>query len=74
MATVVFEGKEQVELFRIRTLIVGIKAELRGLRLTAKAPTAYSIAKREFNLKGNKESVLNQLIQIYNERLEKMAS
>jgi len=37
---------------------------MKGMRLTAKAPSCFSIAKREFGLKGNKAKVLEQMERI----------
>ena len=55
---------EQIPVFRLKMLLMGLKSEIRGMRLTSKAPTCYSIIKREFGLKGNKQKVLDQFEQI----------
>ena len=49
---------------RYKTLLIGLKSEIRGLRLTNKARTCYSIIKSEFGLKGNKQRVLEQYEKI----------
>lgn len=51
---------EGIDLYRMATLLSGLKLEMKGLRLTAKAPTCYSIVKREYGFKGNREKVLEQ--------------
>jgi hypothetical protein len=56
--------KEQIPAFRAKMLLMGLKSEIRGMRLTSKGPTCYSIIKREFDLKGNKQKVLTQFEQI----------
>lgn len=64
---VVFTG-EGIALYRLLTIRAGIMSEMRGMRLTNKARTCYSIAKSEFGLKGNREKVLKQLEAIIEEK------
>ncbi len=40
----------------------GLEFELKGIRLTRKAPSCYSIVKSKLGFKGNKQSVYDQLI------------
>lgn len=56
----VIEGREATTHFRKRMLLVGLRGEIRGMRLTGKAPTCYSLIKREFGLKGSRTEVLAQ--------------
>lgn len=65
MSTVI-TGKEDIQAYRLLVLKQGLKAELRGMRLT-RGRTCYSIIKEEFNLKGNKEKVLKQYEEILRE-------
>ena len=53
-------GRDGVMAYRYATLIVGLKSEIRGMRLTAKGSTCYSILKREYGFKGSREKVLQQ--------------
>ena len=46
-----------VPVFRLLTLHKALKIELHGMRLS-RGPSAYSIIKNEFNLKGSKAKVL----------------
>ena len=55
-----FSGSRGVNLYRMITLYRGLGLELKGMRLTRKAPTCYSIIRREYGLKGNKQRVLDQ--------------
>tara|TARA_R110000824_G_scaffold116312_4_gene267679 strand:- start:348 stop:584 length:237 start_codon:yes stop_codon:yes gene_type:complete len=50
--------------YRLLNLIVGLKVEIQGMRLTSRGSTCYSILKREYGLKGNKEKVLAQAQEI----------
>jgi len=59
----------QIYMLRLYTLKSGLNLELKGMRLTRKARTCYSIVKSEFGFKGNKQSVLEQLSQ-YIEEIE----
>jgi hypothetical protein len=49
----------QIQSFRLITLLSGIRAELKGFRLT-RGRTCYSMVKQEFGLKGNKQKVYDQ--------------
>ena len=63
---IIATGRAQTTAFRTQMLLQGLDIETstKGvLRLTAKAPTAYSIVKREFGFKGNRQNVLNQFVE-----------
>jgi hypothetical protein len=51
---------ESVNVYRLLTIRMGLKAEAVGLRLTSKAPSCLSIVKKEFGFKGNRASVTAQ--------------
>lgn len=53
----------KIKLFRIRVLIAALELEIKGIKRRGRS--TYSIIKEEFNLKGNKESVLKQIREIY---------
>lgn len=55
--TVVITGKE-IERYRLNVLLSALKLETLGLK--RRGPSVYSIIKREFNLKGNRQSVYDQ--------------
>ena len=62
---IIASGKQETTAFRTYMLLQGLTMEVEtngGLRLTGKMPTAYSMVKREFGLKGNRKNVLNKLI------------
>lgn len=65
-SAVVFDGADGVRLFRLGTIVRGMKLELLGMRLTAKAPSCFTIARREFGLRGSKEKILADMTAIYN--------
>jgi len=50
---------EQINAFRMKTLLRGMKLERSGMKLT-RGPSCLSIVKREFGLKGNREKVIAQ--------------
>ena len=69
----IITGAHQINLFRMRTLLIGLRAEATsGMKLT-RGRSCYSIVKSEFNLKGNKASVYNQFVQIYNDQLAQVS-
>lgn len=44
--------------YRLLMLRQGLKMEMKGLRISSRGPTVYSIIKKEFDLKGSREKVL----------------
>lgn len=56
MATVL--TGEAINSHRLKVLASALRLELKGMKRSG--PSAYSIIKREFNIKGSRESVLNQ--------------
>jgi hypothetical protein len=59
----VYDTPERIQDYRILTMRKGLILEVRyngGFKLTAKAPTCYSMVKREFGFKGNRNKVLYQ--------------
>jgi hypothetical protein len=53
---------DQVKVARILTLQAMLKLEIKGM--TRSGRSAYSILKEEFNLKGNKQKVYDQMAEI----------
>ena len=62
---VIFSGADGVELYRMLTIIQGMKMEMLGMRLTRKAPSVFRIAKEQYGLKGNKAQILAGMIALY---------
>lgn len=61
--TTVLTG-ESITNYRALVLLSALRLEVKGM--TRRGPSVYSQVKREYNLKGNKLSVLNQLESILN--------
>jgi len=59
--TTVLTG-DQIDRFRAKTLLAALRLECLGM--TRRGPSAYSIIKREYNLRGNKKEVYDQLSAI----------
>jgi hypothetical protein len=55
---------DQILDFRLKMLLRGLEAECRGMRLTAKGASCFAIIKKEFRLRGSKQSVLEQYKQL----------
>ena len=49
--TIILTTPTQIDAFRMLTIRMGLRAEMAGMRLTAKAPSCLSIVKREFGIK-----------------------
>ena len=61
---IIAQGTDQTGLYRMNMLRIGLEAEIRGMRLTRKARTCYSLIKSEYGLKGSKAKVLDQFMEI----------
>ena len=59
-----FHRMNEMLLLKARTLMIGLKVEMTGARLTNKGRTCYAQIKDEYGLKGNKQSVYEQLAEI----------
>lgn len=59
-------NENHIKLYRMIVLKSALKLEIEGYK-RSKSPTVYSIIKKEFNLKGNKESVLKQFEELIND-------
>ena len=64
MTTIVLDTPQKQELARLIALRSAMRMEVKGFRMTNKAPTAYSILKKGYGFKGNKQKVLDQLSEI----------
>lgn len=49
---------ESVNHYRLLMLRSALKLEIKGLRISSHRPTAYTVVKKEFNLRGSKLKVL----------------
>jgi len=59
--SITLETPQQINAFRLRTLARGLRLEINGLKMS-RGRSCYSIVKSEFGFKGNKQSVLDQLL------------
>jgi len=55
---------ESIQHYRLLIMIQGLKSEIKGMRLTSKGRTCYSLLKSLYGLKGNKAKVLAQAEEI----------
>jgi len=61
--TIVLDTPAQINALRAHTLRIGLESEIKHkMRLTSKAPTCYTIIKRELGFKGNKRKVYAQYV------------
>jgi hypothetical protein len=62
-SSIVLSTPAQINALRAHTLRIGLEGEIKHkMRLTSKAPTCYTIIKRELGFKGNKVKVYAQYI------------
>tara|TARA_R100000664_G_C2725533_1_gene117618 strand:+ start:187 stop:387 length:201 start_codon:yes stop_codon:yes gene_type:complete len=63
---VLITGKENIERYRLLVLKTKLQLEINtGMKVT-RGQTAYARIKNEFNLKGNKQKVLDQFVEMHN--------
>lgn len=55
------KGTEQINRYRLQTLKSALRLELLGM--TRRGTSVYSIVKKEFGFKGNKQKVYDQLCE-----------
>lgn len=68
-----FTGPEAVNFFRMATILRGMKFELKtGMRMTSRAPSCFTIVRREYGLKGNKQKLIDQFEKLVAEENAKM--
>jgi hypothetical protein len=68
--TAVLDTPEQIEMFRYKTLLKGLRLEILGMQMS-RGRSCYSIIKEEFGLKGSKQKVFDQfklMLEQVNER------
>ena len=62
-------GEDNIKKFRLIALKHALDLEIKTGMKVSRGRTAYSIIKNEFNLKGNKQKVLNQFTKLVEERI-----
>ena len=60
----IINNPKQINTFRLLTLRAGLKLEMRGMK--RRGISCYKMIKDEFNLKGSKQKVYEQLNDIIN--------
>jgi hypothetical protein len=63
--TIVLDTPQAIDGFRTRMLRSALKLEVLGMK--RKGPSVYSVVKREFGFKGDKQKVLGQLLDYIKE-------
>lgn len=62
----ILDKPEQIEAFRLRTLLRGLKLEIIGMKMS-RGRSCYSIIKEDFDLKGSKQKVYEQFKELLEE-------
>ena len=57
-----------IDRFRLLVLKHGLMMEIKGMR--KKRPSCYSVIKKEFNLKGNKQKVYDQFCELIKKEMK----
>ena len=56
-----FTTPTEIEFFRMATLLQGLRLQAKGIQLSSRLPRATTIARRQYGLKGNLESLTKQV-------------
>jgi hypothetical protein len=67
-----YEGRESVEVFRLRALLSGLRLQKKGLRMSSRLPQATTICRRQYGLKGNIDKMIEQVEALVQEQLQKV--
>ena len=65
----IITGEDNIKRLRLITLKHMLDLEIKTGMKVSRGRTAYSIIKNEFNLKGNKQNILNQFTKLVEERV-----
>jgi len=64
---VIADTPQKIELYRMHVLHKMLKLELVGIKMNREGqPTAYSVIKKEYNLKGSRQKVYDTMTEIIN--------
>ena len=58
-------GRNGIALYRLLLIKTGMELEMKGIRLTRKIPSAFTIARKEFGLSGNKRRIYENFCDIH---------
>ena len=62
---IIADTPQKIELYRMHVLEKMLKLEILGIKMTRhNQPTAYSVIKKEYNLKGGRQKVLDTFNEI----------
>ena len=65
---IIADTPQKIDLYRMNVLEKMLKLEMLGIKMNKGGqPTAYSVIKKEYNLKGNRQKVLdtfNEIIEV----------
>ena len=62
---IIADTPQKIDLYRMHVLHKMLKLEMLGLRMTKyHQPTAYSVIKKEYNLKGGRQKVYDAMTEI----------
>ena len=62
---IIADTPQKIELYRMHVLEKMLKLEILGIKMTRhNQPTAYSVIKKEYNLKGGRQKVLDTFKEI----------
>jgi hypothetical protein len=66
--SIMFDTPDKIAFFQLCSIKARVKLEIAGLK--GRGQTAYSIAKERYGLKGSRQSVLDQLQTMVDDRLQ----
>lgn len=61
--SIVLSNPDQIALYRLATLRSMLRLEIKGLK-RSRGPSAYSILKNEYGLRGTRQQVLDEVVSL----------
>ena len=65
--SIMITGEWKINAFRLLQLRKALQLQIKGMRMSSKGPSALTVIKKEFGLKGNSKKVLEQFTNLLNE-------
>ena len=62
--SIMITGEWKINAFRLLQLRKALQLQIKGMRMSSKGPSALTVIKKEFGLKGNSKKVLEQFTNL----------
>ena len=70
--SIMMDGPDAVEVYRLATLISALKLQKAGIRMSSRIPQATTICRKQYGLKGSIDKLIPQVEKLLAEQKEKV--